>query len=158
MNNHQTPLIIAAVLALALGFGLGYFVRPSVPASLITNFESCANAGNPVMESYPRQCRTADGRLFVEEITPPAMDHSAHNMMQMQMDDMSAGLKGKTGDEFDRAFLDEMVIHHQGAVEMSEQVLATSKRPELLQLARDIIKAQNSEIQMMQKWRAEWFQ
>lgn len=157
MNNNQAPLIVVAVLALVLGFGLGFLIRPAPSPSLITNFESCANSGNPVMESYPRQCRTADGRLFVEEVTPPAMDHSSHGMMQMQMDDMSAGLRGKTGDEFDQAFLDEMVIHHEGAVDMAEQVLTTSKRSELLQLARDIIKAQTSEIEMMKKWRAEWF-
>jgi hypothetical protein len=34
----------------------------------ISSFEECAAAGNPVMESYPRQCRTQDGRLFVEEL------------------------------------------------------------------------------------------
>jgi len=33
----------------------------------ITSFEECVAAGNPVMESYPRQCR-ANGQLFVEEI------------------------------------------------------------------------------------------
>jgi hypothetical protein len=33
----------------------------------ITNFETCVKAGNPVMESYPRQC-TADGETFTEEI------------------------------------------------------------------------------------------
>lgn len=36
----------------------------------IINFEQCAAAGNPVMESYPRQCR-ADGQLFVEDIDEP---------------------------------------------------------------------------------------
>jgi hypothetical protein len=35
----------------------------------IDSFEACVQAGNPVMESYPRQCRTADGQLFVDEIT-----------------------------------------------------------------------------------------
>jgi len=34
----------------------------------IDSFEECAAAGNPVMESYPRQCRTADGKHFVEII------------------------------------------------------------------------------------------
>ncbi len=34
----------------------------------INSFEECAAAGNPVMESYPGQCRTDDGRLFVEKI------------------------------------------------------------------------------------------
>ena len=36
--------------------------------STIESFDDCVAAGNPVMESYPRQCRTDDGRNFVEEI------------------------------------------------------------------------------------------
>ena len=34
----------------------------------ITNFEECLKAGNPAMESYPRQCRTVDNQLFMEDI------------------------------------------------------------------------------------------
>lgn len=33
----------------------------------IDSFQECANAGYPVMESYPRQCR-ADGQTFTEHI------------------------------------------------------------------------------------------
>ena len=33
----------------------------------ITNFDECIEAGNPVMESYPRQCKAGD-RTFIEEI------------------------------------------------------------------------------------------
>lgn len=33
----------------------------------ITTFEECASAGYPIMESYPEQCRTPDGRVFVNE-------------------------------------------------------------------------------------------
>ena len=40
----------------------------------IDSFVSCAAAGYPIMESFPRQCRTPDGRLFVEEVTPPPAD------------------------------------------------------------------------------------
>ena len=44
----------------------------SVPE--ITNFEECVAAGNPAMESYPRQCRAND-QTFVEEILPePNLD------------------------------------------------------------------------------------
>lgn len=35
--------------------------------SAITNFKECIEAGNPVMESYPRQYRTAEGDIFTEE-------------------------------------------------------------------------------------------
>ncbi len=33
----------------------------------IANFDECVGAGFPVMESYPEQCRTADGRTFVNQ-------------------------------------------------------------------------------------------
>ena len=36
--------------------------------SIVESFEECIAAGNPVMESYPRQCRTDDGKNFVEKI------------------------------------------------------------------------------------------
>jgi uncharacterized protein (DUF305 family) len=77
--------------------------------------------------------------------------------MQSMMISMMASLEGKTGDEFDKAFLSEMVVHHQGAVEMAKVVLATSKKPELVKLANDIISAQNKEIEMMQGWQKAWF-
>lgn len=34
----------------------------------IRTFEQCAAAGYPVAESYPEQCRTPDGRLFVRVV------------------------------------------------------------------------------------------
>jgi hypothetical protein len=34
----------------------------------INSFEQCIAAGNPAMESHPRQCRTVDGDHFVEQI------------------------------------------------------------------------------------------
>ena len=37
-------------------------------SSSINNFDECIAAGNPAMESHPRQCRTADGNHFVEKI------------------------------------------------------------------------------------------
>lgn len=39
----------------------------------ISSFEECVSAGNPVMESHPRQCRSGD-QLFVEEIQEIGLD------------------------------------------------------------------------------------
>jgi len=39
--------------------------------STVESFEDCVAAGNPVMESYPRQCRTDDGKSFVEPVDLP---------------------------------------------------------------------------------------
>ncbi len=77
--------------------------------------------------------------------------------MASMMASMNAGLIGKTGDAFDKAFLSEMIVHHQGAVSMVEMVLTNSTRPELKKLASDIISAQNNEIQMMKDWQQNWF-
>ncbi len=77
--------------------------------------------------------------------------------MDSMMKGMTASLEGKTGDVFDKAFLSEMVVHHEGAVAMAKQVLATSKRPELIKLANDIITAQTKEIDMMRGWEKTWF-
>jgi uncharacterized protein (DUF305 family) len=77
--------------------------------------------------------------------------------MEHQMQGMMVGLEGKTGDAFDKEFLSEMIVHHEGAIEMANAVLATSKRPELIKLANDIISAQTKEITMMQEWQKNWF-
>jgi len=77
--------------------------------------------------------------------------------MSSMMHDMNAALVGKTGDAFDREFLIQMVVHHEGAVAMAQKVLEVSKRPELIKLANGIIAAQAKEIQMMNTWKTTWF-
>jgi hypothetical protein len=42
----------------------------ATPGVAINSFDQCVGAGYPVMESYPRQCRTPGGRTFVEELSP----------------------------------------------------------------------------------------
>lgn len=89
------------------------------------------------------------GHMMHDEMMGPSMQDMMH--------DMNAMLEGKTGDAFDQAFLSEMIVHHEGAVDMAQKVLEVSKRPELIKLANDIIKAQNGEIEMMKKWQTQWF-
>ena len=70
--------------------------------------------------------------------------------------DMMAGLESKTGADFETAFMDEMIVHHQSAIDMAELIPERSTRPELRKLGTDIITAQTAEIQMMKQWKAEW--
>jgi len=46
-------------------------IKGNDAADIIRTFEECAAAGFPVMESYPRQCTTADGKHFIEEVEAP---------------------------------------------------------------------------------------
>lgn len=80
-----------------------------------------------------------------------------YRSMHDAMSGMTGRLAGKTGDALDETFLDDMIVHHEGAVRMAEQLLAETKRPELIKLGNDVITAQTSEIEMMKGWRKEWF-
>ncbi len=58
---------------------------------------------------------------------------------------------------YDAQFIDGMTIHHNGAVAMAEQALKESQRPEIKQLAQNIIATQNQEIEQMATWRKQWY-
>jgi uncharacterized protein (DUF305 family) len=77
--------------------------------------------------------------------------------MQDEMTSMNQGLQGKTGDAFDKEFLSEMTIHHQGAVAMAQLALQNAKHTEVKQLAQGIIAAQDKEIVQMQSWQKSWY-
>lgn len=70
----------------------------------------------------------------------------------MSMTDMNATLAGKTGDDFDKAFLEEMLAHHQGAIQMANLALTSAKHQEVKDLAKDIVSAQSGEISKMHAW------
>jgi uncharacterized protein (DUF305 family) len=56
-----------------------------------------------------------------------------------------------TGDS-DADFVRGMIPHHQGAIDMAKTVLAFGKDPAVRKLAEEIVKAQESEIALMQDW------
>jgi uncharacterized protein (DUF305 family) len=55
-----------------------------------------------------------------------------------------------SGTTFDRMFLQGMIIHHQGAIDMAQTELAQGSNPDARQLAQKIINAQQAEIGEMQ--------
>ncbi len=85
------------------------------------------------------------------------MKNSENMDMSHMMMDMNAALRGKTGDEFDQAFLSEMIVHHEGAVEMAKLALTSAKHQEIKDLASAIISAQNTEISSMKGWLKSWY-
>lgn len=67
---------------------------------------------------------------------------------------MMEGASGADGGMSDAAFVAGMIPHHQGAVDMAQVVLERSTRPELRELARQMIASQTAEIALMEGWRS----
>ena len=99
-------------------------------------------------------------RLFDAKLKP---DSGAHDGLGLTAE--QAGMTHspntdamlRSAKPFDRAFVDEMVPHHRGAVAMSKAVLKHTKDSELRTLAQAIISAQQREISQMNDFRTRKF-
>lgn len=81
------------------------------------------------------------------------MMNIGNSMMDMTMTDMVGMMKGKTGKALEKEFITGMIPHHQGAVDMAKLLLQDKTvNPEIRTFAENIIKAQESEIKMMNEW------
>ncbi len=94
-----------------------------------------------------------DGSMMEMSNDSMGMGNSSMPMGSMTMDDMVGMMKGKTGKQLEKEFLTGMVPHHQGAVEMAKLLLQDKNvNPQVAKFAQEIIKAQESEINMMNAW------
>ncbi|HET8670421.1 MAG TPA: DUF305 domain-containing protein [Candidatus Saccharimonadales bacterium] len=81
-------------------------------------------------------------------------DSAGH--MGMSGQDMTAELQNHTGDNFDENFLAMMIVHHQGAIDMAKLAETRAKHDEVKNLAKDILSAQSTEIDLMTSWQSRW--
>lgn len=127
----KTNILIVGLLTLLIGLFVGYNLAP-----------------NPIM-----------GTKMTQETHEEDEDnmHYEDGFMQHSMEEMMRGLKGKTGEGFEKAFLEMMIVHHVGAIEMAEELLEQTNRPELVKMGNDIISVQTQEVEMMETWLSEWF-
>ena len=71
-NNGSPVCVKPTTLEILYERGWGSIPPPCCKPTTVssaTNFEQCIAEGNPAMESHPRQCRTIDGKHFVESIS-----------------------------------------------------------------------------------------
>lgn len=98
-------------------------------------------------------------RLTGDEIAP---DPAAHEELGLSQDeagmheDSAVMLEAATKD-FDKAFIDEMIPHHQGAIRMARVALDDTEDAEIRELANAIVDAQSREIDEMNRWRKRWY-
>lgn len=73
--SHKITLATAGIFLIASP--LYYYVKiKSMPPAVeeVTSFNECVKAGYPVMESFPRKCKTSNGPTYTEELTQEQLD------------------------------------------------------------------------------------
>lgn len=63
----------------------------------------------------------------------------------------------QNADKLDSHFIEQMIPHHEDAIDMAKLAQANAKRDEVKQLAQNIISSQSKEIDQMESWYKDWF-
>ena len=95
----------------------------------------------------------------------PTGDQVMQHHGMMSGGGMHMGMMGTQADverleeaaDFDKAFIEHMIPHHQMAVMMASMLKNGTERPEMEKLADDIIAAQTREIDQMREWYTAWY-
>jgi uncharacterized protein (DUF305 family) len=87
------------------------------------------------------------------------MDHSNmdHGSMGMGSGEMARQMVMENGKYSDERFIDAMVPHHQGAIEMTKVALKHAEHEEIIQLSHNIISNQQAEIEELKSIKQEEF-
>jgi len=136
-------------------------------AHMIPHHESAVDMGRLALErAEHRELRDlADGIVHtqtaeirelreLERDLAPATGPMPPGMEMMGHEDIGAL---RRADPFDRAFIDEMVPHHQMAVNMAQIAIRDGRDPRVRALGEQIETSQRREIDQMNGWRDEWY-
>ena len=118
---------------------------------------------------HPQIRTLASGIIAAQKAEIATMQAMQSDLEHMGMHDghmgMSQAEMGMDGDmpmlesakPFDKAFIDMMIPHHQGAIRMARTQLSAGRMPALHNMASGIVKAQSAEIARMREWRKQWY-
>jgi hypothetical protein len=68
MNKRVTGIVLLVVIvAFVAGLTWYWFSQRNPPKATVIDFATCVSAGYTIMETDPRQCRTPEGTLYVED-------------------------------------------------------------------------------------------
>jgi uncharacterized protein (DUF305 family) len=118
---------------------------------------ACGSAGGGQQDG-----ESADGEQGKTEKTGgmmAGMDHNQmnHGSMGMGSGEMARQMVMENGKYSDKAFIDAMVPHHQGAIEMAQVALKHAEHEEIKELSRNIVSTQQAEIEELKSIKQEEF-
>jgi uncharacterized protein (DUF305 family) len=102
-------------------------------------------------------CGGAGGDQQGDESGGGGHGQMGHGSMGMGSGGMAWQMVMENGKYSDKAFIDAMVPHHQGAIAMAEVALKNAEHEEIIQLSRNIISSQQAEIEELKSIKQEEF-
>jgi uncharacterized protein (DUF305 family) len=115
--------------------------------------ESVRSLAEDIKAAQQPEIDQMEGWLDEWGVDMPGMDDMGdmgHGDGMMSDDDMEA-LEDATGADATRLFLEQMIEHHEGAIEMAQDVVEDGENPDVIELAQSIIASQTAEIATMQE-------
>jgi uncharacterized protein (DUF305 family) len=137
-------------------------------ADRFTGGEGRTNFSSQFHEAFSMKTLLMLGAVTVLSLSSPAfaqntpgkkmpMPHGGMSPSSTAMDMSMMKNLGPADENYDLRFIDMMLMHHEGAITMAKDALEKSKRPEIQELAKSIIEAQQNEIDEMKVWRKTWY-
>lgn len=120
--------------------------KDDVPADVRAFAQKVVDAQGPEIERMNQMLRTWEAPMPGEDST--SMDHGTGGMMSEE--DMGM-LNDAQGTEAARLYLEQMTVHHEGAVEMAREQIDQGQNPQAVELARQVVEDQEAEIAEMEQ-------
>lgn len=182
-NNRKWKVFIILILLVSVAFSSGMVHRHRGPGMMRSSRVFVDNELEYLVHMIPHHQEAVESAEILRENTErEEMRDFAEKIIRVQSEEielmqgfledrypneeyevdyepMMGDYESLTGDELDRAFLEDMIPHHMEAVMMSQQLLMRrlAENEEVAVLARDIRNSQRDEIHQMDEWLSEWY-
>ena len=126
--------------------------KDDVPAEVAEFAQRVIDAQGPEIERMNDMLTAWEAEPLADAEDMDGMDHGSGAGMSgmMSEEDMSA-LEDAQGAEAAQLYLEQMTVHHEGAVEMAQEQIEQGQNPQAVELARQVVADQEAEIAEMEQ-------
>lgn len=126
-----------------------------IAAALFVSINLLQSCGNSTDNKSSNEMDTSMDMAQMDSMDSDNMQMPAggDNAIMQSMSGMMGQMKDmKMAGDFDLDFANMMIMHHQGAIDMSEAVIAKGMDTQIKTMAENIVTAQKAEIEQMQQF------
>ncbi|MEX5261001.1 DUF305 domain-containing protein [Kocuria sp. CPCC 205263] len=126
--------------------------KDDVPAEVAEFAQGVVDAQGPEIERMNDMLTAWEAEPLADAEDMDGMDHGSGAGMSgmMSEEDMSA-LEDARGTGAAQLYLEQMTVHHEGAVEMAQEQIEQGQNPQAVELARQVVEDQEAEIAEMER-------